>query len=517
MCVCGKVIHRKWLGGVSSFFRMQLRHLEELSASQRALVHFQSCGEQFTNDDKKYFGDVSAWCPNCEIDIDSRMHRFEDCRFFQPVRRESPGLMRLWRSLLIQAKAYSLWPEPLWYEDFIGLLHAIPFPRIVKVECLDHHIVFTDGSCKFQKFPEIRISSSSAVEAFPNGDSSLVWSGLVPHQQSIYRGEILAGVTAVMRFKKVTIYTDNLAFLRTARKIFVCHRRKQPVHLPEEERDLWSLFALSLDDDSSVDIHKTKAHVKWEKSNDLRVRWEGYYNDLADCAAKQVLSLFSKEFPFYDELCKSFLKQLNSAKQMALFHARIGEFGTTRHFTDSDLNIPQVIGNVEGPVQFLPQAIDHPDPKSGLSIRFVTILCEWLSGLEWFHHTVDGQEDMSWIELFGAFLLTCKTFPPIPTREGDQIMDDHEDVILHSHTFAQGLKTWRRYIAFIQKQCPMILPPKTPISRSVARWNRKGAGLVGRIPLSLEIRSTLHQWLSLQKKNLPAPFVENYFIHGSLR
>ena len=88
--VCDKVRHRKWLGGISSIFRMHLKHLDNLSPSQRSLLHFQSCGEQFTNDAKKYFGDVSATCPYCGRADDSRMHRFVHCEYFQPIRSEFP-------------------------------------------------------------------------------------------------------------------------------------------------------------------------------------------------------------------------------------------------------------------------------------------------------------------------------------------------------------------------------------------------------------------------------------------
>ena len=89
------------------------------------------------------------------------------------------------------------------------------------------------------------------------------------------------------------------------------------------------------------------------------------------------------------------------------------------------------------------------------------------------------------------------------------MIDDHEGVILYSHTFTQGFKTWRRYSSVIQKQLPEILPRKIPISKSILRWNRKGAGLTGRIPMSQEVRATLHQWLSLPKKNLPWPFFDS--------
>ena len=117
--ICDKIRHRKYLGNVSSICRMNLRRHSELSPSQKALVDFQSCGEQFTNDAKKYFGDVSPTCSFCQNCDDSRLHRFEECAFFQPVRREFPLLFNNWSSLPMQAKAYSLWPEPPMYDFFM--------------------------------------------------------------------------------------------------------------------------------------------------------------------------------------------------------------------------------------------------------------------------------------------------------------------------------------------------------------------------------------------------------------
>ena len=255
-------------------------------------------------------------------------------------------------------------------------------------------------------------------------------------------------------------------------------------------------------------VKKTKAHVKWDKSSDPVVRWEGFYNDLADCAAKKVLSSFSKEFPFYDQLCKAFLKQLNNAKSMALFHARIGEFASTNKHRCEAFVPSSMIGDVEGQIIFTPGTLDEVHVKNGMSIRFAHIVYEWLNGLQWFHQTDDGLTDISWVELFGAFLLCCETFPPVSTRDGDQLLDDNEDVVLYSHTFGQGMKTWRRYVAIIEKQCPLIFPTKIPVSKSICKWNRKGAGLSGRISMTHEIKSTLHQWLSLRNRNLPWPFFE---------
>ena len=97
--VCERVKHRKYLGQMQSLCRMNLNHLSELSSSQRAMLDFQSCGEQFTNDAKKYFGDVSPSCPFCENGMDSRLHRFEVCSFFQPVRQEFPHLFAKWDAI----------------------------------------------------------------------------------------------------------------------------------------------------------------------------------------------------------------------------------------------------------------------------------------------------------------------------------------------------------------------------------------------------------------------------------
>ena len=507
--VCDKVRHRKWLGGISSIFRMHLKHLDNLSPSQRSLLHFQSCGEQFTNDAKKYFGDVSATCPYCGRADDSRMHRFEHCEYFQPIRSEFPSLMRDWHTLPLQAKAYSLWPEPPLFEQFLGLMHCVPFPRISKDVSIDHHVVFTDGSCKHQKFPEIRLSSAAAIEALPNGDSSLIWSGIVPGQQSIYRGEILAGITAIMRYQSVTIYTDNLAFLKTARTILRNHREGKIMFAPEEERDLWTLLMLSLDANSCIYIKKTKAHTAWQRSSCPQVKWQGYFNDLADQAAKSTITCFEKSFPWYIELCKQFFSQLHKAKQLALFHARIGE-----HASDFSSETPNqrhvgCIGDVCGQITFVQSEVSDIEIKPNWSSRFVDILLEWLSSLEWYSHTSDGYDDISWTELFGLYLLTTKTFPPISMKNlGDRLQSEHEDVITRCCTFNSGLKTWRRYLGYIMRVYPDILPPRVNISRSITRWNRKGAGIHGRVAIADEQRADLHQWLNLSGRRLPWPFFE---------
>ena len=504
--ICDKIRHRKYPGNVSAICRMNLRHHSELSPSQKALVDFQSCGEQFTNDAKKYFGDVSPTCPFCRNCDDNRLHRFEECTFFQPVRREFPLLFNNWSSLPMQAKAYSLWPEPPMYDQFLCLLHSIPFPQVDRLEDDNIHIAFTDGSCKWQKYPDIRISSLAAIEVLGNGSSAVIHSGLVPGQQSIYRGEILAGTVAVLRFYHVRIFTDNAAFLKTAKKILHCHRLQLPIHLPEEERDLWSLFALALTAKSRVEIVKTKAHTEWAKSSDAQVRFEGFYNGLADSAAKTVIATFAGCFPKYDEMCRAYLKQLSFAKHMAKFHARIGEFASLKPTVNNVESEVAVVGNVIGHPFFAAPTCDDDELPHDLSRSFLIVLRNWIVDMEWYENTEDSLHDMSWHELFGCFLISTHTFPPVLTKHGEVTLDDNEDAIVYTHTFTQGLKTWRRYVRAIEKAIPNLLPRKIPSAASMTRWKRKGPGVVGRIYQSVELRHIIHQWLASPTKRLSWPF-----------
>jgi len=100
------------------------------------------------------------------------------------------------------------------YDQFLTLLHRIPFPHIHRLEDDYIHIAFTDGSCKWQTNPDIRISSFAAIEVLENRNNAVIHSGKVPGNKAHAGGEILAGTVAVMRFHHIRIFTDNAAFLK---------------------------------------------------------------------------------------------------------------------------------------------------------------------------------------------------------------------------------------------------------------------------------------------------------------
>ena len=87
--------------------------------------------------------------------------------------------------------------------------------------------------------------------------------------------------------------------------------------------------------------------------------------------------------------------------------------------------------------------------------------------------------------VFGFLFCECLGIPNSP-RSLD--LDDRQGLIARSAmqqkkksccTFNCGLKTWRRYLGYIMRVYPDILPPRVNISRSITRWNRKGAGIRG--------------------------------------
>ena len=209
-----------------------------------------------------------------------------------------------------------------------------------------------------------------------------------------------------------------------------------------------------------------------------------------------MIATFAGCFPKYDEMCRAYLKQLSFAKHMAKFHARIGEFASLKPTVNNVESDGAVVGNVIGHPFFATPTCDDDELPQDLSRSFFIALRNWIVDLEWYENTEDSLHDISWHELFGCFLISTHTFPPVLTKHGEVTPEDNEDAIVYTHTFTQGLKTWRRYVRAIEKVIPNLLPRKIPSAESMTRWKRKGPGVVGRIYQSVELRNIIHQWLA---------------------
>ena len=164
------------------------------------------------------------------------------------------------------------------------------------------------------------------------------------------------------------------------------------------------------------------------------------------------------------------------------------------------------MGNVIGHPFFAAPTCDDDELPHELSRSFLIVLRNWIVDLEWYENTEDSLYDTSWHELFGCFLISIHTFPPVLTKHGEVTLDDNEDAIVYTHTCTQGLKTWRRYVRAIEKVIPNLLPRKINSAASMTRWKRKGPGVVGRIYQSVEMRHIIHHWLASPTKRLSWPF-----------
>ena len=107
---------------------------------------------------------------------------------------------------------------------------------------------------------------------------------------------------------------------------------------------------------------------------DAQVRFEGFYNDLADSAAKTVIATFAGCFPKYDGMCRAYLKQLSFAKHMAKFHARIGELNLHLSSMNKVESEVSVVGIVTGHPFFAAPTCDDDELPPDLSRSFLIVL-----------------------------------------------------------------------------------------------------------------------------------------------
>ena len=111
------------------------------------------------------------------------------------------------RSLPAFSITHGLFPEIDHVRIFQGALDSIQIEGVPRGDRLDHVNVFTDGSCLHPRYADLRVSAGAVILADTNGPT-LLWSGLVPGQQGVFRGELLAAAVAVGAFHHVTVYSD---------------------------------------------------------------------------------------------------------------------------------------------------------------------------------------------------------------------------------------------------------------------------------------------------------------------
>lgn len=197
--------HRKGLEELCTLDNLNLRHFRGLDQSEAGLVRQSIVGAHITCDAKGHFVG-SKECPLCGCPHDSRVHRFLECIGTEDLRVKwnIPGVLRSFPAFSV---THGLFPEIDHVRIFQGALDAIQVEGVPRRNRLDHVTVFTDGSCLHPRHADLRVSAGAVIIAGASGPTRL-WSGLVPGQQGVFRGELLAAAVAVGAFHHVTVFSD---------------------------------------------------------------------------------------------------------------------------------------------------------------------------------------------------------------------------------------------------------------------------------------------------------------------
>lgn len=153
----------------------------------------------------------------------------------------------------------------------------------------------------YPKFADLRVSAGAVVLAKPGTQPKLLWSGLVPGQQGVFRAELLAAAVAAGSYWSVVIHSDCKALVRKAERLLHRHRLGLPVTLPKSHRDLWEVFWRNATADQSwVRVVWTPAHRNIRGLTGLE-QWKALHNQYADCQAKNACASFVERCPAYSE------------------------------------------------------------------------------------------------------------------------------------------------------------------------------------------------------------------------
>ena len=219
---------------------MNMRHWKGLTPAEAGLVRQSIVGTHVTADAKSHFGSDRK-CPLCGWGEDNREHRFIHCPGTFDLRKKWEIHQAL-EVLPTSSVTFGLFPELEHLRIFQAALDAICFPHVERTFNQVEVELFTDGSCLYPRWEDIRVSSGAVILAKENDLPEMLWSGLVPGQQGTFRGELLAAAVAAAWYSKAHIFSDCWAFVRKANRILSRHNLGLLVSLPKSHRDLWSKF-----------------------------------------------------------------------------------------------------------------------------------------------------------------------------------------------------------------------------------------------------------------------------------
>ena len=482
--VVSQCVHRKGLEALESLDNLNLRHWRGLDAAEAGLVRQSIVGAHFTGDAKSHFGG-DRLCPLCASQDDSREHRFLCCSGTADLRIKwdiAQALTVLPRT----AVTYGLFPELDELRIFQAALDSIQVPGVTRVDSGMHEHLFTDGSCLFPRWADLRISSGAVVRSREGHLPELLWTGLVPGQQGTFRGELLAGAVAAGMFHVLTIYSDCWAFVRRAARMLDRFRRNLRVSLPKAHRDLWDMFW------QNVTAPRVEVYVVWTPAHRqvLKLtgneRWKALHNDCADKFARKTCTDFVDKCPSFRKLVADFHVREKHARGILKYHAQVAY----RFVAPRDRPRVEVS---EGPVVCL----DEPsgtlplvpvDFSEAFCPRYLGLLHSFFSEATWAPSSGQGRlVDTSFVELFVLCTRACGLLPPIRWGNEWRLVDEDQAFAACDLDCLRLFRTWRKAFSVWHGTvgCPFELVSKAS-SLSLLGVSIVCAGVAGRFlhPLS---------------------------------
>ena len=421
--------HRKGLEELVTLDTLNLRHFRGLDQSEAGLVRQTLVGAHITCDAKGHFVGTKE-CPLCGCQNDSRTHRFLECIGTEDLRVKW-NIYEALRSLPVYSITHGLFPELDHVRIFQGALDGIRVDGVPRSERIDPVEVFTDGSCLHPRYADIRISSGAVVLAGVDGPA-LLWSGLVPGQQGVFRGELLAAAVAAGAFHNVTIYSDCWALVRKASRMLDRHR------------DLWEVFWTNATSARGrVHIVWTPAHRSVEKLQGNE-KWRAVHNQFADVQAKRACADFVDRCPAYVVLVEDFYRREDAARKILKFHAQVAyrfvQPQAAEHVSSTDLDSLATLDG-EGQLLGLPVGVF----VDSFCPRYFHLVDRFFRESVWAPTSGNGLlQDTSYLELYLMCTRAVGLLPPVYVCNSWQLIDEGHAAAASDLEGLRLFRTWRK-------------------------------------------------------------------------
>jgi len=269
--------------------------------------------------------------------------------------------------------------------------------------------VYIDGSCTDMKDRLVRLSGAAVVRRNAQYQATVICQRTVPGiAQSSGRAEVFAGLLAVQTHTCATIYSDYQLFVARAN----CLLQGGCVGPFWTNRDLWCKFKSCISQPHvQIAVCKTKAHGDW-KNLPEPMRERGWFNDLADCAAKKAVEnacaplraayVRARDAQTFvrSQVC-SYQKFLAAVAERKFELAKKKE---PRDGPNYDLKVLHVAG--EGrPLPVNWPALHRACLNTHWPKDFLDMIASYFAQLRWFPTQPASIHQVSWVELYLDWLM----------------------------------------------------------------------------------------------------------------